>query len=80
MICLRTVPEPVQGEGDYAADQRYVDSARAFVTAGGFADAVSKAAPRTPAEQADMQRAERSGLAHNKGEDPDPPHAPACKA
>ncbi len=74
------VPDPVQGEGDYAADQRYVKSARAFVKAGKVADAAGKAAPKTPAEQAELERAERSGLAHNKGEDPASPQAPSRKA
>ncbi|MCY7308660.1 MAG: hypothetical protein LH632_21500 [Rhodoferax sp.] len=76
---LLSLPEsgPVQGEGDYDADQRYVESARAFVKAGKVADAAAKAAPTTTVEQAELERAERSGLAHSKGEDPASPQAPS---
>ncbi|MEO6625390.1 MAG: hypothetical protein ABIN37_11230 [Burkholderiaceae bacterium] len=70
---------PVQGEGDYQADQRYVQATRDFVKKGKVADAARSAAPKSAGEKDEMLRAERVGLAHNKGEDPAPGHAPRRK-
>lgn len=78
---MKTAPESqkIQGEGDYQADQRYTESAQKFVKSGKVAEAARNASPGTPAEQAELKRAERVGASHSKGEDPASPQAPARK-
>ncbi len=71
----------LQGEGNYDATHRYDRSAREFVEAGKVDEAARAARPRGPEEAADMERAERAGKSHSKGEDPalDPKHSSADK-
>lgn len=68
--------QKVQGEGDYQADQRYTQSAQAFVKSGKVAKAAAKAAPASQREQAELERAERGGAERSKREDPALRHAP----
>lgn len=74
-----TSTEKIQGEGDYEANRRYTESASAFAKSGKVAEAARKAEPVTESEKQELQRAERVGAAHSKGEDPAPQHAPALK-
>ena len=78
---MKTAPESknMQGEGDYQANQRYTESAQKFAKSGKVAEAAKNASPGTPAEQAELKRAEQAGASHSKGEDPASPRAPARK-
>lgn len=60
----------VQGEGDYEAARRHDKSARDFAQSGQVEPAARRAKPRTPDEEAELQRAEEIGKSHTKGEDP----------
>jgi hypothetical protein len=57
----------VQGEGDYKAAKQYGDSVKAFVDSGKVDQAVKKAKPTSPADQAEMTQAEQVGLSKSKG-------------
>lgn len=60
----------VQGEGDYEAARRYDKSARDFAQSGKVKPAADQSAPRDEREAQEMQRAEETGKARAKGEDP----------
>lgn len=62
--------DKVHGEGNYEASREYNEATRQFVKAGKVDEAVRKAAPKTPEEAAEMERAERAGKAPMKEEDP----------
>ncbi len=72
-------PQKIQGEGDYASDRRYTESAQTFVKSGKVEEAARKARPASPADELEMKRAEKAGESHSKGEDPALRHAPARK-
>ncbi len=57
----------LQGEGDYASNRRYTESAKAFVESGKV-DAAARAA-KPPSEQvaAALLKAEQEGASHAKG-------------
>jgi hypothetical protein len=70
---------PMQGEGNYTAARRYDKAQREFVESGQVPEAARDAAPDSAAEAEELQRAEREGRAHSKGEDrarPTPPEQP----
>ena len=69
----------LQGEGDYASDRRYTESAQAFAKSGTVEQAVRDAKPASPDEEKAMRRAEAVGESHSKGEDPALRHAPPRK-
>ena len=69
----------VQGEGDYASDRRYRESAQSFVASGKVAEAAASAKAPTKREQDELRRAEISGQSHSKGEDPGVRSVPAPK-
>lgn len=69
----------VQGEGDYASDRRYTESAQSFVKSGKVEQAAQDAKPASPDEEKDMRRAEELGEAHSKGEDRAPRSASTRK-
>lgn len=60
----------VQGEGDYEAARRYDKSVEEFARSGKVEEAARAAKPANEAEAEAMQRAEREGKSHAKGEDP----------
>jgi len=60
----------LQGEGNYVAGRRYDDATKRFVDEGKVDDAAAAAAPDSPQEERDMERAEEEGKSHAKGEDP----------
>ncbi|MEO8626901.1 MAG: hypothetical protein ABI612_02210 [Betaproteobacteria bacterium] len=63
-------PNEVQGEGNYDAAKEYDDAQRAFVKSGKVEQAARDAAPKSKAEEEEMQRAEQAGRSHAKEEDP----------
>ncbi|MBC2730520.1 hypothetical protein [Thiobacillus sp.] len=58
----------IQGEGDYDSAKKYDEQARSFAESGKVEQAARAAAPRNAQEQEDMQRAEREGRSHAKGD------------
>ena len=61
---MMTKPDKVQGEGNYEAAKEYNDATRKFVQSGKVEAAAPGAAPKTPAEAAEMKAAEAAGLSH----------------
>ena len=60
----------VQGEGDYNAARRYDKAAREFAESGKVDEAAREARPTSPEQADELNRAEREGKSHAKGEDP----------
>ena len=60
----------LQGEGNYAAARRHRESVEDFVDSGKVDEAALHAEPQTAEEADEMERAERVGQSHSKGEDP----------
>ncbi len=69
-----------QGEGDREAARHYNDDQQSFVRSGKAREAARRAAPADAAQAEELERAEREGLAHAKGEDPTVPGANAAIA
>ena len=63
-------PDTVQGEGDYQAGRRYDKAQEDFARSGKVEKATRDARPANAEEAEAMQRAEREGKSHAKGEDP----------
>jgi hypothetical protein len=59
-----------KGEGDYKAARNFNESETRFVADHKVEDAARAAAPVSPAEAGELLDAERKGLQHAKGEDP----------
>jgi hypothetical protein len=57
-----TAKRNVHGEGNYEASRKYNDATKRFVESGRVEQAAREAAPRTPEEAAQLQRAERAAL------------------
>ena len=57
----------VQGEGDYASNHRYTESAQAFVASGQVDAAARNAKPQSEQEAAALRKAEQDGASHAKG-------------
>ena len=62
--------DEVQGEGDYDAARRHDTASREFAESGRVEPAAHDAAPADAREADELERAEREGKAHSKGEDP----------
>ena len=62
--------DKVEGEGSYSGSKDYNERTRKFVDSGKVDDAARKAEPNTEEEKHAMQKAERLGKQHAKGEDP----------
>lgn len=60
----------VQGEGDYESAKKFDDDEAAFVKSGRVDQAARDAQPKSPAEAAELARAEQAGKSRSKGEDP----------
>jgi hypothetical protein len=60
----------VQGEGDYVAGRHYDKAQADFAKSGKVDDAARKAQPQDAAQAAEMDKAERAGKSHSKGEAP----------
>jgi hypothetical protein len=63
-------PNKEYGEGNYKATREYNDATAEFVKSGRVDDAARNAEPRSPEERNEMRKAERTGSAKSKGEDP----------
>lgn len=63
-------PQGVEGEGSYTGTKDYNERTKKFVDSGKVDEAARKAEPRNEQEAHEMQKAERLGKEHAKGEDP----------
>ena len=60
----------VEGEGSYSASKDYNQRTEKFVQSGKVEQAARDAEPKSEEEKHAMQKAERIGKQHAKGEDP----------
>ena len=60
------VSSKVQGEGDYDAARRHRKGAEKFTKTHDTERVAREAAPRTPAEARELERAEEEGMSHAK--------------
>jgi hypothetical protein len=60
----------VEGEGSYSGTKDYNARTKKFVESGKVDDAARNAEPKSEEEKQAMQKAERIGKQHAKGEDP----------
>jgi hypothetical protein len=71
--------DKVEGEGSYSGTKEYNERQRKFMESGKVEDAARAAQPQSEQEKHEMQKAERIGKQHAKGEDPalrDPKQVP----
>ena len=61
--------EGVEGEGSYKGSKDYNERTQRFVDSGKVEDAARAAKPKSEEEAHQMQKAERIGKQHSKGED-----------
>ena len=61
----------VQGEGNYEASRRHQRAAHDFAAGHDTEKLAREAAPRSPEEKAELERAEREGRAHAAGDEED---------
>jgi hypothetical protein len=62
--------DKVEGEGSYTGSKDYNERTRKFVDSGKVGEAARDAEPKSEQERQAMQKAERLGKQHVKGEDP----------
>jgi hypothetical protein len=62
--------DKVHGEGNYKAAREFDAAEAAFVKSGRVDKAARGAAPKSPAEEAELARAEQEARQHVRGEDP----------
>ena len=60
----------VEGEGSYSAGKDYNERTKKFVQSGKVDRAARGAEPKSEQEKREMEKAERAGKQHAKGEDP----------
>jgi hypothetical protein len=60
----------VEGEGSYSGTKDYNERTKKFIDAGKVDQAARDAEPKSSEEEHAMQKAERIGKKHAKGEDP----------
>jgi hypothetical protein len=60
----------IEGEGSYSGSKEYNERTKKFVDSGKVEQAARDAAPKSEEEAHAMQKAERIGKKHAKGEDP----------
>jgi hypothetical protein len=65
-----TMKRKVHGEGNYEAAHRYDKRTRQHLRNADIEAEAREAAPRSPAEAAELERAEAAGKRHVKEEDP----------
>lgn len=61
--------DEVQGEGDYKSAKKFQQQEREFVKSGAVEKAAHDAEPKSEEEAREMQRAEKIGRSHSKGDD-----------
>jgi hypothetical protein len=62
----KTEQSTIQGEGDYKAARRYIETTDKFAHSGKVESAAAKAKPVTATEQLELETAEKEGLEHSK--------------
>ena len=62
--------DKIHGEGNYKAAKDFDDAEKAFVQSGKVEEAARNAAPKSKAEEEELNRAEQAARARSKGEDP----------
>jgi hypothetical protein len=62
--------DKIEGEGSYSATKDYNQRTKKFIDSGKVEQAARDAAPKSEEETHAMQKAERIGKQHAKGEDP----------
>ena len=62
--------DKVEGEGSYSGSKDYNQRTKKFVESGKVDAAARAAKPKSEQERHEMQKAERIGKQHAKGEDP----------
>ena len=62
--------DKVEGEGSYSGSKDYNERTRKFTESGKVDEAARDAKPKNEGEKNAMQKAERIGKEHAKGEDP----------
>jgi hypothetical protein len=62
--------DKVEGEGSYSGSKDYNERTKKFVDSGKVDQAARDAEPKSEEEKHAMQKAERIGKQHAKGEDP----------
>ena len=62
--------DKVEGEGSYSGSKDYNERTKKFVDSGKVEEAAKNAEPQSEEEKQAMQKAERIGKKHAKGEDP----------
>ena len=62
--------DKVEGEGSYSGTKDYNERQRKFMESGKVEDAARDSQPNSESEKHEMQKAERIGKEHAKGEDP----------
>jgi hypothetical protein len=67
---MKPKDDKVHGEGNYKAAREFDAAEAAFVKSGGVEKAARDAAPKSPAEEAELARAEQ--LARERARDEDP--------
>ena len=61
---------PIEGEGSYKGSKDYDERTKKFVDSGRVEQAARDAEPKSTEEAHSMEKAERLGKQHAKGEDP----------
>ncbi|HEY6822392.1 MAG TPA: hypothetical protein VI321_10280 [Burkholderiales bacterium] len=62
--------DKIEGEGSYSGTKDYNERTKKFMDSGKVDKAAHDAAPKSTEEEREMQKAERLGKQHAKGEDP----------
>jgi hypothetical protein len=62
--------DQVEGEGSYSGTKEYNQRTKKFVESGKVDQAARDAEPKSEEEKRAMEKAERAGKEHAKGEDP----------
>jgi hypothetical protein len=62
--------DKVEGEGSYTGSKDYNERTKKFVDSGKVEQAANDAKPKSEQEAREMEKAERVGKKHIKGEDP----------
>ena len=62
--------DKIEGEGSYSGTKDYNERQRKFMESDKVQDAARSSQPKSESEKQEMQKAERIGKEHAKGEDP----------
>jgi hypothetical protein len=72
--------DKIHGEGNYKAAKEFDDAEKAFVQSGKVEEAARNAAPKSKAEEEELNRAEQAARARSKGEDPSVRRRPSASS